>query len=77
MLFAIGAVLGLVLLVVLWRRHPAKRRHLVIGALLAAGGVAFGAWWVLFRIDDPTFAADRDHALETQKALDDALGKDF
>ena len=77
MLFVIGAVLGLGVLVVLWRRYPAKRRHLVIGSLLAAGGVAFGAWWVLFRIDDPTFTTDRDQAIETQKALDDALGKDF
>lgn len=76
-LFIVGAVLGLAFFVFLWRRFPTRRKHLVIGSLLAAGGLVFGAWWVLFRIDDPTFARDRDQAIDTQKALDDALGKDF
>lgn len=76
-LFVVGGVLGLALLVFLWRRFPSHRKHVIIGSLLAAGGLVFGAWWVLFRIDDPTFARDRDQAIDTQKALDDALGKDF
>lgn len=76
-LLIVGALIGLAVFVLLWRRFPKKRVHLVLGSLLAAGGAVFAAWWILFRIDDPTFTRDRDQAVDTQKALDDALGKDF
>lgn len=72
-----AAVLGLGLFVFLWRRFPKKRKHLVAGSVLLTGGAVFAVWWVLFRIDDPTFARDRDEAIDIQRSLDDALGKDF
>lgn len=74
LLFIAGGVLGLAVFVVLWRRLPRQRVRLVIGALVLAGAAVFAAWWVLFRVDDPRFAEDRERALETQKGLDDALG---
>lgn len=76
-LFIVGGATALLAFVWLWRRFPTRRRHLAISAVLGVGGAVFVAWWVLFRIDDPTFARDRDRAVDTQKALDDALGKDF
>lgn len=76
-LFIVGALAGLVLFVVLWRRFPRRRWQLAAGATLIAGATVFTVWWTMFRVDDPTFSADRAHAIETQKALDKALGGDF
>ncbi|MBL8786942.1 MAG: hypothetical protein JNJ59_18700 [Deltaproteobacteria bacterium] len=76
-LLIVPAVLGLVTFIALWRRYPRRRTLLVVASTLAIGASIFAAWWVLFRIDDPTFAADQARAKDTQKALDDALGKDF
>jgi len=76
-LLVLGGLLGLASFIVLWRRYPRRRKLLVAASTLALAASVFVAWWVLFRIDDPTFAADQARAKDTQKALDDALGKDF
>lgn len=76
-LLIVGAALGLTAFIILWRRYPRRRKLLLAASTLAVGATVFVAWWVLFRVDDPTFAADQARAKDTQKALDDALGKDF
>lgn len=76
-IFIVGALAGLAAFVWLWRRFPRRRVHLLVGAVLLAGVAVFTAWWTLFRVDDPTFAADQAKARQSQEALDDALGKDF
>jgi uncharacterized membrane protein YGL010W len=76
-LLIIGGLAALAVFVMLWRRFPRKRLHLVSASVLGAGAAVFAIWWVMFRIDDPQFEGDRDRAVDTQKALDDALGKDF
>ena len=72
-----GGLVALAAFIFLWRRFPKRRKHLVIAAVLGTGVAAFAAWWVIFRTDDPTFDADRAHAEDAQKQLDDALGQDF
>jgi uncharacterized membrane protein YqjE len=69
-----AGVIGLVVFVLLWRRYPRRRVHLVVASLLAAGAAVFVTWWTMFRVDDPTFSADRERAKQTQEALDQAFG---
>lgn len=73
----VGAALGLIAFIILWRRFPRRRVHLVAASILLAGGAVFAVWWTVFRVDDPTFNADRDRAHQTQEALDKALGTNF
>ncbi len=75
-LVVLGGFVGLAVFVWLWRRYPKRRLHLVIGATLMAGLAVFITWWTLFRVDDPTFTADRERALQTQEALDQAFDDD-
>jgi len=76
-LLIVGALTALGGFMWLWRNFPRRRPHLVIGSALLAGAAVFTVWWTMFRVDDPTFTADRDRALQQQEALDDGLGKDF
>lgn len=76
-LVVVGGLLGLATFVVLWRRFPRRRWHLVAGSVLLAGAAVFAVWWTMFRVDDPTFDADRDRARQSQEALDKALGEGF
>jgi hypothetical protein len=73
----VGGILGLAAFIILWRRFPRRRVYLVAASLLLAGAAVFAVWWTMFRIDDPTFSADRDRAHRSQEALDKALGTDF
>ncbi len=50
-----------------------KTKKLLIAAIVAALAVGFGAWWTMFRVDDPEAVA-RDAAVKEQL---DAFDKQF
>ena len=51
-------------------RYPRWRWHIAIGGLAAAGIGVFVTWYVLFRIDDTTYVADKSAAEAQQAQLD-------
>lgn len=66
-------VLGIVAALVtafLFFRFPRYRWRIVGGAVLAAGVAALLTWYLLFRIDDATFVADKTAAEQQQQQLD-------
>lgn len=53
-----------------------KSNKLLIAALVVAAGAGFGAWWTMFRVDDPEAVA-RDQAVKEQlDAFDAQFGEE-